>query len=154
MATCPDYHGSPTVGNQPRGLADSGDYCAGFDRLSVVMEIMFEPGRKHRMIFFLGLFIGVIVVLFMVDVPASVLLAAPRMAALLPLQDTSGHTALEGTRKAGYPGNRSRCPEKIHDMVSNGAPVEAMGTLDHIIPRLLKRNFSTVGHMEQCRTRD
>ena len=99
------------------------------------------------------LFVAVFVMLFIVDVPASQLLAPPRMAALLPLQDTSGHAALEGTRNTGYPGNRSRCPEKIHEMVSNGAPVEAMGTLDNMIPRLLKRNFSTVGHMEQCRMR-
>ena len=116
------------------------------------MGIMFESGRKRRVIFLLMLFVGVIVVLFTVDVPVSHLLAAPRIVGdhkrpgSLFLQDTAAHATLEGTRNIGYHGNRSGCPEKIRDLVSTGAVVQAVGALDDSLDRL--HNFSTlVGHI-------
>ena len=90
----------------------------------------------------------------MVDVPTKYLLAAPRIVGdhkrpgSLFLQDTAAHAALEGTRNIAYHGNRSGCPEKIHDLVSTGAAVQAVGALDDPLDRLYNNNFSTlVGHI-------
>ena len=97
---------------------------------------------------FLVLFFGVIVVLSMMDVRPS------QPVCPLCLQNTSLYATPGGTRNTGYRGNRLDCPEKVLDMVSNGAPVQAMDALDHMIPRLLTNNFSTlVGYSEQCQTR-